>query len=193
MTTTQIKKFKNAWANAVNSNNAKTQYLPCNEWMKKDPQSNPRISDITKYQNATITKHRWRYECISTGTSKKPGWIKGEHFLLYNILLNKPIDTGFIDRTNINKKNGFLTNHGIYKAYSNLYKHHIAAHHLIRNSNIPKFLAFRKYNTIEKLKKIKNPNCGIIHLIKFLEPLNDTINVSTIYHLNIPKIQPKYK
>ena len=76
--------MKAQWAAASKSSKCKSTVEPCDEYID-DPKKG---------------------FCVSRGTGihQVPGWMQAQHHILYNLLRNKPANTGFTAITNPNKK-----------------------------------------------------------------------------------------
>lgn len=146
--------FRKIWARAVKSPRAKSYILPSDEWIWND-----------------------RYHCRGrvshmTGTIRKKGWITPSHMILYNIIHNKPIDTGFTDVTNPYK----IANSEVF--YDNAFS--VALDNLRVIQNYAKeFLA----NPSEFRKERAYWND---RLLKFFEPFGTMVGYKPFVELDIP-------
>ena len=71
----------------------------------------------------SVNADQTKSQLITQGTStyREKGWITSAHVVLFNILCDQPIDTGFTPITNKNKLlNGVYVNNGIYCATQEL-------------------------------------------------------------------------
>lgn len=159
--------FRKAWAVAVNDPRAKPHLEPCNEFV---------------YRTNTFGQKIHYKPIISEGTGKKriPGWLTRSHHVLYNLLLNRPVETGFTPITNKTKlKNGTYFNFGLYFAVREL----------------KWFIDFeikRSQREVEGWFKQENKDWATEKVEKFLAPFDGTVTIDMILALEIPKIEPMY-
>lgn len=157
--------FRKAWASAVNDPRAKSHIEPCDE-----------------YLDSRDELGHWRKGRISKGTGKKRvrGWLTGAHHILFNLLLDRPIETGFTPVTSKTKlEGGMYFNFGLY----------FAVHEL------KWFIDFdvkRSRRELDRFFKEENRQWAMQSVEKFLAPFNGTVTVDMILALDIPKIEPMY-
>ncbi len=85
----QYLEFKASWSKAVNSEDAKSKLQPCDEYKYDIPKG----TILEGWKQVREGGSMW----ISKGTGryKESGWMEGEHHMMYNILRDKPLHTGF--------------------------------------------------------------------------------------------------
>lgn len=161
----QYAAFYNAWTHAVN-----------------DPR---RKSKVVKHSE---TRMRWSSIHNVEWTERVPGWITGVHHVLYNIIRNKPLEHGFILKTN-NKdlQCGHHENHGFYQACNQLRI----------------LVGYCRKIVDEEIAGIKEPDSSkhVITLRQahrqrvktFLEPFKGTVTVQHLARLYIPTVIPMNK
>jgi hypothetical protein len=147
--------FRKIWARAVKSPRAKSYILPSDEW----------IWD---------SKHTCRgHVSHMTATIRKKGWITPAHMILYNIIRNKPIDTGFTDVTNPYK----IANSEVWYdgGFGNALEQLIIYQNYVKEYLIdPK--AFREGYYKFRMEELK----------KFFEPFGTMIGYTPFAELDIP-------
>ena len=154
---THYQSFRQAWANAVNSVTNKSYTKSCDEII-------------------TIPNTCGQYE-ISTGTGseKVPAPITAEHMVLFNLLLDRPIHTGFTPITNKTKlANGAYINQGFYFAVSSLSTTIKIVKKLLNNEGKQIVNLARRYD-IERIEKL-------------ISPFNGTVTLDMLANLQIPKV-----
>lgn len=158
----QYAAFYNAWTNAVN-----------------DPRRKPKVVKHSE------TRMRRSSIYVEWTTERVPGWITGAHHVLYNIIRNKPLEHGFILKTN-NKdlQCGHHENHGFYQACNQLRI----------------LVGYCRKIVDEETAGIKEPDSSdhVITLRRahrqrvktFLEPFNGTVTFQHLARLYIPTVIP---
>jgi hypothetical protein len=145
--------FRKIWARAVKSPRAKSYILPSDEW---------------------ITTSNYRgYVSHNTGTIRRKGWITPSHMILYNIIRNKPIDTGFTDVTNPYK----IANSEVF--YDNAFS--VALEQLIIYQNYTKVHLEDPKKYSEGYRKFR-----MDALNSFFEPFGSMITLQVFADLDIP-------
>jgi len=161
-------KFKSAWAQSVKSPRAKFHLQSFDEWYGKST-----YKGSTDKLEQVSSGNYWLSR--GTGKTKIKGWIKPEHIILYNILTNKPLHTGFNPITNPKKMNEWESPmKTFYQAVTELEKISDNAKSLIADAK-----AMKKYrkekgviSVIEKLNlfvKGFNDNMSLVDNKKFIE------------------------
>lgn len=134
---------------------------------------------IKVWKQATNDPRRKRTTKVYMGTSWRtgkeceihegvPGWLTAEHFVLYNILLGKPQDTGFEPVTNKVK---------------------------LDNGALPMFSYRRACFDLDRLIETARPdNKGWKHLLdrldKFLEPFAGVVTKEMLMKIPMSKLNP---
>lgn len=162
----EYKNFKAAWAIAVNSPKAKSSFIPCYEYIRN--------SSTDTYN---VTKEK-------TGKRYNPGWISSSHMLLFNILTNKPLTTGFNILTNKTKKqNGLSPYDGVIKAVYNLNSILRCCKHILFEPEQKLVIAKKlkdPFNNSEPLPSFDKLSYNQKKIFKFLEPFNGTVTIETL-------------
>jgi len=164
--------FKAAWANAVNSPEAKKTYLPCDEY-RYDIKKGTFIEGWEPYGSGGYV-----HVSKGTGTEVFKGWVKAEHTILYNILRGKPLHTGFNAVSNPKKRNRWTSDMNMfYLAVIGLENRVTWAKDLIEDDNAME--KFRKENgvitVVEKLNlflKGVNENIDLVENERFIALVN---------------------
>lgn len=162
--------FRKAWARAVNNDRRFSTLEPCDEWIKEAGHNGRR-----------------GFGAVSEGTGKVrvPGWITATHHVLYNILRNRPIETGFTPVSKTSRlQNGAYINHGLYFAVDTLINHiTYAKQHktLVKQAEEAKKKYPNSYAVSEgKIKRLE----------KFLEPFDGTVSIELLASIEVPKVDP---
>jgi len=129
----QFQKIKQAWSIAVNSPKTKKTLEACDEYKYDVIGTIPEgWEPVQPGSHAYISK--------GTGRYRQPGWVQAEHHLLYNILRDKPLHTGFSPIKNPNKLNPYISNmHNFYIFILSLKARVEEARLLVKHNNLNKF------------------------------------------------------
>ena len=156
--------FRKAWAKATQE--SKSHLEPC---------------DLYVYELGHSGLRTGRYSVLSgAGKRRVKASVSRAHHILFNLLLNRPVETGFTPVTNKKKLlNGMYFNAGLY----------FAVHEL------KWFIDFdvkRSRRELDRYFKEENKQWAIQSVEKFLTPFNGTVTVDMLLALDIPKIEPMY-
>jgi len=145
--------FRVAWSNAVNSEEAKSKVVPCNEYIPKETGYGYTFSE-------------------GTGRCRHDGWINAEHAVLYNLLRDKPIYYGFTIVTNRLKLiNGMAPHHGFHVGVSGLHSMIRYANELLSHDKSRASASWLKYRQ-EEIDDFLKPFAGTVSL-EMLAALKD--------------------
>lgn len=190
-------KIKQAWSKAVNSKKAKPEFISCDEYRYDIPKGTiiegwVRMSD-GGYGN-DCTGH---WVSKGTGVYKKTGWIHGSHHMLYNIIRNKPLHTGFTELTSKRKLNIYESPyHNFYDTVRILKSIVHSAKALVKHDNETKFYNkpngfMNKISALVDKKKNKNDAMALwalkAHVSKLqsvLEPFDGVITYEMISRID---------
>lgn len=140
--------FRKAWAVAVNDERAK--------------------QTLVKYEH---TPWGWKKGTVVSACDRRKGWITAAHHVVFNVLCERPVDTGFTTtKKEVRIANGALWNSGIFRATSQL------------NGIIKQIQYIAKHPDSHFSWHETNVN-------NFLEPFNGTVTREMITKLEIADTQ----
>ncbi len=164
--------FRQAWADAVNSEKAKPTFQTCGAWIVND-------------------EHPHGHYVEDGGRMKVRGWITGSHVILYNILRGKHPASGFMHTTNKTKLiNSSFMNLGFQQAawhlnWTKTYAEKCFMPKEEQQSWIQRMLKFNHKSPDDYVQDQINSSRHLVE--KFLEPFGGTVTVE-MFH-SIPKVE----
>ena len=144
----EFKKIKQAWSRAVNAPEAKAEYIKCDEYRYDIPKGT--FIEGWEQFGSSGSYHVRK----GTGLYKKSGWMTADHGMVYNILRDKPIHTGFAPVTCKRKISIYESQwHNFYDTVRVIRNRVRIAKALVKDDNINNFYA-KENGFLDKLKTL---------------------------------------